>query len=83
MEQPWQEYRHWGVRRTVRSSVACYLSVTAEFLYKTTDYYATKHKSGIVWNDLAIAIQWLFDGELAQSRKDRQGQSLAEAECFT
>jgi len=55
------------------------LSDTAEFLYKTTDYYAPEHERCIAWNDPAIAIQWPLGGEPALSTKDRQGKALAEA----
>jgi dTDP-4-dehydrorhamnose 3,5-epimerase len=58
------------------------LSDTAEFLYKTTDYYAPAHERSIAWNDPAIAIQWPIDGEPALSAKDQQGNSLADAERF-
>ena len=58
------------------------LSDTAEFLYKTTDYYAPAHERTIVWNDPAIAIQWPIDGEPVLSAKDQQGKSLADAEHF-
>ena len=58
------------------------LSDTAEFLYKTTDYYAPEHERCIAWNDPAIAIQWPLGGEPALSTKDRQGKALAEAEHF-
>lgn len=58
------------------------LSDTAEFLYKTTDYYAPEHERLIAWNDPGIAIQWPIDGEPVLSAKDRQGKSLADAEHF-
>ena len=58
------------------------LSDTAEFLYKTTDYYAPEHERCIAWDDPAIAIQWPLDGEPALSAKDQQGKALAEAEHF-
>ncbi|MBT9590038.1 MAG: dTDP-4-dehydrorhamnose 3,5-epimerase [Thiobacillus sp.] len=58
------------------------LSEAAEFLYKTTDYYAPEHERCIAWNDPAIAIQWPLDGEPALSAKDQQGKALAEAEHF-
>jgi len=58
------------------------LSETAEFLYKTTDYYAPEHERCIAWNDPAIGIQWPLDGVPALSAKDQQGKALAEAECF-
>ena len=58
------------------------LSETAEFLYKTTDYYAPEHERCIAWNDPAIGIQWPLGGAPTLSAKDRQGKSLAEAEHF-
>lgn len=58
------------------------LSESADFLYKTTDYYAPQHERCIAWNDPAIGINWHFDGEPQLSAKDRQGKLLAEAEVF-
>ena len=58
------------------------LSETAEFLYKTTDYYAPEHERCIAWNDPAIAIQWPHVGVPALSTKDQQGKLLADAEYF-
>jgi len=58
------------------------LSETAEFLYKTTDFYAPEHERCIAWNDPAIAIQWPLGGPPVLSPKDQQGKSLAEAEHF-
>lgn len=58
------------------------LSETAEFLYKTTDFYAPEHERCIAWNDPAIAIQWPLGGPPVLSAKDQQGISLAEAEHF-
>ena len=58
------------------------LSDTAEFLYKTTTYYAPEHERCIAWNDPAIGIQWPIVGAPVLSGKDRKGLSLAEAEHF-
>ena len=58
------------------------LSETAEFLYKTTDYYAPEHERCIAWNDVALAIDWRFAGEPRLSAKDAQGLALAQAELF-
>jgi len=58
------------------------LSDTAEFLYKTTDYYAPAHERSIAWNDPAIGIRWPISGEPVLSAKDQQGKSLADAEHF-
>ena len=57
-------------------------SESAEFLYKTTDYWAPEHERCILWNDPAIAIQWPFDGAPVMSEKDKQGKLLADAEVF-
>ena len=58
------------------------LSDSAEFLYKTTDYYAPEHERCISWNDPAIGIDWPLKGEPALSGKDRQGTCLADADVF-
>lgn len=58
------------------------LSETAEFLYKTTDYYAPAHERCIAWNDPQIGIQWPFEGEPQLSAKDQLGKRLAEADVF-
>lgn len=59
------------------------LSESAEFLYKTTDYYAPAHERCIAWNDPEIAVDWPLDGNTPQvSAKDAQGLSLASAELF-
>lgn len=57
-------------------------SETAEFLYKTTDYWAPEHERCILWNDPAIGIQWPLDTEPLLSAKDRAAIALAEAEVF-
>ena len=58
------------------------VSDTAEFLYKTTDYYAPEFERSIAWNDPAIGIQWPIQGEPSLSAKDQQAKALAEAEHF-
>ncbi|NDP63256.1 dTDP-4-dehydrorhamnose 3,5-epimerase [Polaromonas sp.] len=59
------------------------LSETADFLYKTTDYYAPAHERCIAWNDPAIGIEWpLALHGIAQpvlSAKDLQGINLSKA----
>ena len=57
-------------------------SESADFLYKTTDYYAPEHERSIAWNDPAIGIQWPMDGAPALSARDQQGVSLAQAEVY-
>ena len=58
------------------------LSDTADFLYKTTDYYAPEHERCIAWNDPAIGIEWPLAGVPQLSQKDSQGVSLVAAEVF-
>lgn len=58
------------------------LSEYAEFLYKTTDYYAPEHERCITWNDPEIAIEWPLSGEPILSSKDKNGQLLKQAELF-
>ncbi len=58
------------------------LSDTADFLYKTTDYYAPVHERSIRWNDPDIGIQWQYEGEPSLSDKDRNGQPFATAEVY-
>ncbi len=58
------------------------LSDAAEFLYKTTDYYAPEHERSIVWNDTTLAIDWHFEGTPNLSAKDAQGKFFLLAEVF-
>jgi dTDP-4-dehydrorhamnose 3,5-epimerase len=58
------------------------LSETAEFLYKTTDYYAPEHERCIAWNDEELAIQWPLGLTPVLSAKDQLGVTLRNAELF-
>lgn len=58
------------------------LSDSAEFLYKTTDYYAPQYERSIAWNDPELAIDWQFEGSPSLSAKDAQGTPLRSAEVF-
>lgn len=58
------------------------LSEYAEFLYKTTDYYAPAHERCIRWDDPQLAIDWEFKGSPQLSAKDQAGLSLQDAELF-
>lgn len=57
-------------------------SESADFLYKTTDYYAPEHERCIAWNDPAIGIEWPLAAPPVLSGKDQRGQSLAQAEVY-
>ena len=58
------------------------ISETAEFLYKTTDYYAPEFERSIIWNDPTIDIKWPINGELILSAKDQHTKTFATAEHF-
>lgn len=59
------------------------LSNSADFLYKTTDYYAPAHEQCMAWNDPAVAIQWPDIGAPpALSAKDAAGLAFMQAEVF-
>lgn len=58
------------------------LSDVAEFLYKTTDYYAPEHERCIAWNDPTLAIDWKLGQAPLLSAKDAQGRLLTEAQLF-
>jgi dTDP-4-dehydrorhamnose 3,5-epimerase len=62
------------------------LSDTAEFLYKTTNYWAPQHERTILWNDPAIGIKWPLSGlegrDPLLSAKDATGLPLSEAETY-
>jgi len=59
------------------------LSESAEFLYKTTDYWYPEHERSLLWNDPAIGIDWPIDFEPQLAAKDLAGKPLAEAEVFS
>ena len=59
------------------------LSDTAEFLYKTTDYYAPAHERCIKWDDPAIGITWQLGASPLVSNKDAIGKTLSQAELFS
>lgn len=58
-------------------------SESAEFLYKTTDYYAPEHERSLLWNDPAVGIDWPLGGAQPLLKpKDAAGLPLAEATLF-
>lgn len=58
------------------------LSESAEFLYKTTDYYAPELERCIAWNDPTIGIRWPEGLQPQLSAKDQLGVPFAQAEVF-
>ena len=60
-------------------------SDSADFLYKTTDYYAPQFERSLAWNDPTVGVEWplhLLDGAPLLSAKDVAGKPLAECETF-
>lgn len=58
------------------------LSESADFLYKTTEYYAPEHERCLAWNDPALDIQWPSQVQPQLSAKDAAGLSFAQAPKF-
>ncbi len=61
------------------------LSATAEFLYKTTDYWSPQHERTLLWNDPALAIDWQLHalrGEPVVNKKDQVGAAFDSAETY-
>jgi len=61
------------------------LSASADFLYKTTDYYSPEHERALAWNDATVGIHWPLHELQAPptiSAKDLQAASWAACELF-
>lgn len=58
------------------------LSDSAEFLYKTTDYYFPQHERSLLWSDAALGIKWPLEGQPLLSAKDAVAKPFNEAEVF-
>lgn len=58
------------------------LSASADFLYKTSDYYAPEHERSILWNDPDIGVDWPMDNQPQLSTKDQSAPRLREAEVY-
>ena len=58
------------------------LSASAEFQYKTTDYWYPEHERSLLWNDPQLGIEWPLQTPPQLSGKDAQATPLAQAECF-
>lgn len=60
----------------------CVTSDSAEFLYKTTDYWSPAHERTLLWNDPQLAIPWPLTGEPLLAAKDVAGRPFGQAETF-
>lgn len=58
------------------------LSETAEFLYKTTDYWYPEHERSLLWSDPALGIDWQLTGAPLLAAKDATAPVLAQAEVY-
>lgn len=58
------------------------LSETAEFLYRTSDYWAPEHERCILWNDPQLKIDWQISSAPILSEKDQQGLFFKDAEVY-
>ncbi|MDY7545051.1 dTDP-4-dehydrorhamnose 3,5-epimerase [Glaciimonas sp. CA11.2] len=58
------------------------VSETAEFLYKTTDYWAPEFERSLAWNDPTLAIEWPIESAPTISNKDLAAKKLQDAEVF-
>lgn len=57
-------------------------SETAEFLYKTTDYWHPEHERSLLWNDCTVGINWPIEREPILAAKDSAAPLLGAAEIF-
>ncbi len=57
-------------------------SESAEFLYKTTDFWAPQYERCLQWNDPSVGIEWPLSAVPLLSTKDQVGKLLADAEVF-
>lgn len=60
----------------------CVTSDSADFLYKTTDYWHPEHERTLLWNDPALGIAWPLDGPPTIAARDAAGASLATAATY-
>ncbi|MGE6162504.1 dTDP-4-dehydrorhamnose 3,5-epimerase [Aeromonas salmonicida] len=58
------------------------LSETAEFLYKTTNYYAPQSEGSIRWDDSQVGIEWPIEGDISLSKKDQEAVRFSSARIF-
>jgi dTDP-4-dehydrorhamnose 3,5-epimerase len=57
-------------------------SDTAEFLYKTTDYWYPEYERSLLWCDTTVGVQWPLEGQPKLAAKDAAGKVFAEADTF-
>jgi dTDP-4-dehydrorhamnose 3,5-epimerase len=57
-------------------------SDSAEFLYKTTDYWYPEYERSLLWSDPAVGIQWPLDGAPQLAAKDAAAKTLQDADVF-
>ena len=57
-------------------------SESAEFLYKTTDYWYPEHERSLAWNDPEVGIDWPVEGQPMVAAKDAAGKRLPDADVF-
>ena len=60
----------------------CVTSETAEFLYKTTDYWYPEHERSLLWSDSALGIKWPLNEKPTMTAKDIIGKQLSDSECY-
>ena len=58
------------------------LSDSAEFLYKTTDYWFPEHERCLLWNDPSVGVTWPIEAPPLLAAKDMTGKPLSEAATF-
>ena len=58
------------------------VSESADFLYKTTDYWYPQHERTLLWNDPALRIDWPLDGAPTLAPKDAAGTPFAAADLY-
>lgn len=58
------------------------LSESAEFVYKTTDYYAPEHERCLAWDDLSVKITWPIREAPTMSAKDSEGKTFTAIDFF-
>jgi len=58
------------------------LSESADFLYKTTDYWHPQHERTLLWNDPVLGIDWPLSTAAVLAPKDAAGAPLGQADCY-